>query len=75
MENKTYEIMKNIPLQGGAVIKAGQILTYTHGVYYLGGGMLPKDYQEDFKQLVYAEENTGWNYLVPLKEKIAFTKK
>lgn len=73
-DNKTYEIVKNIPLKGGAQINAGSMLTKTHGVFYLDGGLLPKDYQEDFRQLVFAEENNGWNYLVPLKTKIAFTK-
>lgn len=74
MENKEYEIVKTIPLKGGASISAGQILTKTHGVFYLNGGMLPKAYQEDFRQLVFAEENNGWNYLVPITQRAAFLK-
>lgn len=75
-ENKQYEIIKDIPLSsdGSVKIKAGKLLTYTHGVFYLDGGMLPQSYQEDFKQLIYAEECNGWNYLVPIKQKTAFTK-
>ena len=74
MENKQYEIIKDIPLKNGARIRAGQLLTKTHDVFYLDGGMLPKDYQEDFRQLVQAEECTGWNYIVPIRQKTAFTK-
>lgn len=74
MENKEYEIVKAIPLKGGSTIQAGHILNKTHGVFYLDGGMLPQSYQEDFRQLVFAEENNGWNYLVPIKQKTAFTK-
>lgn len=73
-DNKTYEIIKNIPLRNGAQINAGSMLNKTHGVFYLDGGLLPRDYQEDFRQLVFAEENNGWNYLVPLRTKTAFTK-
>lgn len=74
MENKQYEILKDIPLRNGAKIRAGQMLTKTHGVFYLDGGMLSESYQEDFRQLVYAEECNGWNYLVPIRSKTAFTK-
>lgn len=71
-DNKVYNIVKNIPLKGCGMISAGQQLTKTHGVFYLNGGMLPPDYQADFRGLVYAEENTGWNYLAPIKSKTAW---
>jgi hypothetical protein len=41
-------------------------------VFYLDGGMLSKDYQQDFSGLVYAEEHTGWNYLRPVIVKEAW---
>lgn len=66
MENEVYDIVKNIPLQGGGMIEIGHKLTKTHGVFYLDGGMLPKSYQEDFRSLLFAEKNTGWNYLRPV---------
>lgn len=72
MDNEFYEIVKNIPLKSGGIINKGGQLQKTHGVYYLNGGMLPPDYQADFAGLVYAEKMTGWNYLAPLKSKIAF---
>ena len=75
MENEIYEIVKNIPLRNGGDIKAGSKLYKTHGVYYMDGGMLPSDYQEDFDGIVKAEKMTGWNYLVPLKTKIAWENK
>lgn len=71
-ENKTYDVVKDIPLKGHGIIKAGSMLGFIHGVYYLDGGMLPRDLQEDFKNLVRAEELTGWNYLVPTRVKTAF---
>ena len=72
-ENKVYNIVKDIPLKGGGKISRGQQLTKTHGVIYLNGGMLPIDYQKDFNGLVYAEENTGWNYLAPMITKTAWS--
>lgn len=72
-ENKVYDIVRNIPLKGGGMIAAGQQVTKTHGVFYLNGGMLPREYQEDFRGLVYAEENTGWNYLRPIVTRTAWS--
>ena len=71
-ENEIYDIVKDIPLKGGGKISKGQKLYKTHGVFYLNGGMLPKQYQQDFDGLVRAEEHTGWNYLVPVKTKTAW---
>ena len=67
-----YEIVKDIPLGNGGFIKKGMLLTRTHGFYYLEGNMLTNDYQKDFDTLIEREEKSGWNYIVPLKEKIAF---
>jgi len=69
MYTEIYEIIKDIPLQGGGTIKKGRQVQKTNGVYYLDGGMLPPDYQKDFDELVNAERVTGWKYLVPLKTK------
>ena len=64
--------MKDIPITNGKSIKKGTLITRTHGMYYMEGGMLPNDYQEDFDRLIANEETTGWNYIVPVKEKVAF---
>lgn len=71
-ENKVYDIVKNIPLKCGGMISSGKRISYIHGVFYLDGGMLSKDYQQDFRGLVYAEEHTGWNYLRPVIVKEAW---
>lgn len=73
MDNEFYEIVKGIPLKGGGFIGAGNKLTKTHGVFYLNGGMLPSDYQKDFKELLFAEKSTGWNYLAPITTKTAYS--
>ena len=72
-ENKVFSIVKNIPIKGGGMIPAGRQLSRIHGMFYLDGGILPPDYQEDFRGLVYAEENTGWNYLRPMISKTAWS--
>lgn len=71
-ENKVYDIVRNIPLKGGRMISSGKRISFIHGVFYLDGGMLSKEYQEDFRGLVYAEEHTGWNYLRPVIVKEAW---
>ena len=38
----------------------------------MDGGLLPRDYQEDFDNLISYEEENGWNYLTPVVSKIAF---
>ena len=70
--DKKYEVIKEIPLNGGSAIKKGSVVFRTHGVYYLDGGLLPKDYQQDFDALIEKEQVTGWNYLCPVVEKTAF---
>lgn len=71
-QDKEYQIVKDIPINGGKAIEKGSMVTRTHGVYYLNGGMLPQDYQEDFDMLIEREEINGWNYIVPIGKKRAF---
>lgn len=72
-QNKEYLVIKDIPLYGGGKIKAGTSITRTHGVYYMDGGMLPKDYQQDFDALIDRESTSGWNYIQPIVKKTAFS--
>ena len=71
-QDKEYQVLKDIPINGGKAIEKGSMVTRTHGVYYLNGGMLPRDYQEDFDTLIETEEVTGWDYIVPVTKKRAF---
>lgn len=71
-EDKSYLVNKDIPLADGKKIAKGTSITRTHGVYYMDGGMLPKDFQEDFDKLIEREEESGWNYIVPVVTKRAF---
>lgn len=71
-EDKVFDIVKTIPLKDGGSIPAGGKLTRTHGVYYLNGGMLPKEYQQDFDGLVKFEEKSGWKYLAPMVTRTAW---
>lgn len=71
-QNGRYVTLKEIPINGGKTIPANSTITVTNGCLYLEGGLLPKDYQDDFKTLINNEEISGWNYIVPVKEKEAF---
>lgn len=71
-EDKKYVLLKDIPLADGKKIAKDTTITRTHGVYYMDGGLLPQDYQEDFDRLISTEEQTGWNYIVPIVSKRAF---
>ena len=71
-QDKSYVINKDIPLANGKSIAKGTSITRTHGVYYMEGGMLPQDFQEDFDKLIEKEEQSGWNYIVPVVTKRAF---
>lgn len=71
--DKEYEVIKSIPINGGKAIEKGTSITRSHGVYYMNGGMLPKDYQEDFDALIETEEVSGWNYICPITKKRAFS--
>ena len=72
MEDKMYEVIKDIPLTGGSAIKKGTSIYNIHGVYYMDGGMLPEAYQADFEMLISNERVNGWNYIVPIKHREAF---
>ena len=71
-QDKRYEVLKDIPINGGKAIEKGAIVTRTHGMYFLNGGLLPPDYQQDFDMLIEREEATGWDYICPLVDKRAF---
>jgi len=70
--DKEYTILKAIPLGNGKEIAKGTMITRTHGVYYMNGGLLPQDFQEDFDSLIEKEEYEGWNYICPIVKKRAF---
>lgn len=70
--DKKYILEKDIPLANGKKIAKGTTITRTHGVYYMEGGLLPEDYQEDFDHLISNEEMYGWDYLIPVVKKRAF---
>lgn len=71
-QDQAFLINKDIPLADGKKISKGTSITRTHGVYYMEGGLLPKEFQEDFDRLIERESENGWNYIVPVKTKRAF---
>lgn len=72
-EDRKFEVIKDIPIKGGnGKISKGTLITRIHGVYYMEGGMLSRDYQEDFDDLIETESQMGWKYICPLKDKVAF---
>lgn len=70
--NKHYVVIKPIPLSGGGSIPLNASVYRTQGVYYLEGGLLPQEYQEDFDRLIEHEEIHGWKYVSPIKDKVVF---
>lgn len=60
-----YTLVKDIPLGGDEKIKAGTSIYLTNGVFYMEGGLLDQDFQEDFGALLERESRNGWNYLTP----------
>jgi hypothetical protein len=76
--DRDYIVVKDIPLnkEGTKVIPTDTSITCRtvmgHRVYYMNGGQLSNDYQVDFDNLIDYESKNGWNYLVPIKEKVAF---
>jgi len=70
--DKRFLVIKEIPLYGGKKIPVNTNIYRTHGVYYMDGGLLPEDFQEDFKNLIEHEEETGWKYLTPVVTRTAF---
>lgn len=71
-KNTQYQVVKDIQIVGGNTIKKGTSIQRTSGLYYMEGFLLPKDYQEDFDNLIGYEEVNGWNYIVPVREVEAF---
>jgi hypothetical protein len=71
-KDKRFLVIKEIPIKGGKNIPVNTSIYRTHDVYYMDGGLLPKDYQEDFDALIEHEENYGWKYLSPVITKTAF---
>ena len=67
MKNSKYVVLKDIPLDknGTKKIQKGTEISVTHNCIYMNGGLLPPDYQHDFKQLIEQEEMTGWKYVHP----------
>lgn len=65
MKDGRYIVVKPIPLAGGSSIKVNTEIDRTHGNFYMDGGLLPLDYQEDFTKLVEHESKHGWKYLRP----------
>ena len=51
-EDKNFVLNKDIPLADGKKIAKGTLITRTHGMYYMEGGLLPADFQKDFDTLI-----------------------
>ena len=60
-----YTLVKDIPLGGDEKIKAGTSIYLTDGVFYMEGGLLDQDFQEDFGNLLERELRYGFDYLMP----------
>ena len=71
-KDKKFLVIKEIPINGGKNIPVNTNIYRTHGVYYMDGGLLPRDYQEDFDTLIEYEEVNGWKYLSPVVTRTAF---
>ena len=65
MREGKYTLVKDIPLGGDEKIKAGTSIYLTDGVFYMEGGLLDQDFQEDFRKLLERETRNGFNYLRP----------
>jgi hypothetical protein len=70
--DKKFLVIKAIPLYGGKTIPVNTVIYRTHGVYYMDGGLLPEDYQQDFDRLIETEETKRWNYLSPVITRTAY---
>jgi len=65
MDDKRYIVIRPIKLYGGGEIPVNSSVYEIHGCFYMDGGLLPKDYQEDFYELIKYEKKHGWHYLKP----------
>lgn len=53
VKNGKWLIVKDIPInRGKSSIKKGGMLVVVNNVVYLDNGLLPRDYQEDFLELI-----------------------
>lgn len=71
-KDQRFIVIKEIPLYGGKTIPVNTDIYRTHGVYYMDGGLLPKDYQEDFDALIEKESETGWKFITPITTKTLY---
>ena len=65
MEDGRFIVVKPIPLGEGKTIKVNTEIDRIHGNFYMDGGLLPLDYQQDFTKLIEHEMKTGWKYVRP----------
>jgi hypothetical protein len=65
MKDGKFVVVKPIPLAEGKSIRINTEIDRIHGNFYMDGGLLPLDYQQDFAKLVEHEMRTGWKYLRP----------
>ena len=65
MKDGRFIVVKSIPLGGGDSIRVNTEIDRIHGNFYMDGGLLPLDFQQDFTKLVEREMKTGWKYLRP----------
>lgn len=71
-KDQQYVVIKAIPLGKDKFIPVNTDVNRIHGVYYMNGIILSNDYQEDFKNLIEYEEEHGWKYISPIKQKTMF---
>lgn len=64
-KDSQYIVVKEIPLKGGGKIRVNTDVYRMHGNYYMDGGLLPPEYQDDFDRLIENEEKNGWKYIRP----------
>ena len=65
MKDGRFIVVKPIPLGGGDSIRVNTEIDRIHGNFYMDGGLLPLDFQQDFTKLVEREMKTGWKCLRP----------
>lgn len=72
MKEGRYLVCKDIPLdpKGEKVIPKGTELNVIHDVVYMDGGLVPPEYQADFRTLIETEEQNGYKYVHPNNSKV-----
>lgn len=71
-KDQQYVIIKDIPLGKDKSIPVNTDINRIHGVYYMNGVILTPDYQADFDNLIEYEEDHGWKYIAPVKQRVVF---